>query len=402
MKNKNNLLRFGIATMSLFGALTAQAAVLYYDLRYYGVFEQTDDNVPPDSFFYATYASVYADAEGDLLAGELTLPDLSTTPLYYATSQLINSYSQLYASIAELTAAYPSGSYGFSVTAGNAAPGFGSLEAPIPDFPNEIPYLTDGSFSALQNSASYVDKTVTWYPFTHNGSTALQYQTIYLYDYVNGIGNVFIDYGLNTSFTSTTFPAELMRSGHAFAYTLVNNAYDETANAGFGNATGTVMFMKQTNGEFYVLADPGTVSGQIELQGYVYPTYYPIEVEVEIPGGGIDETINMVNGFLGHYAVDCTSRDVRNLRFKAPRFLSRVLYDIDLSVGNDHFDVQLLNGDVDMDNEVTLVDFGLVSAAFGSIDGDPNWNPDADLDGDGEVTLVDYSFIASNFGLAGE
>ncbi|GIV17356.1 MAG: hypothetical protein KatS3mg022_2791 [Armatimonadota bacterium] len=39
--------------------------------------------------------------------------------------------------------------------------------------------------------------------------------------------------------------------------------------------------------------------------------------------------------------------------------------------------------------------------AFGSVPGDPNWNPDADLDGDDEVTLFDFGILTANFGLIG-
>lgn len=61
-----------------------------------------------------------------------------------------------------------------------------------------------------------------------------------------------------------------------------------------------------------------------------------------------------------------------------------------------------INGDADPDNEVNLVDYATVSAAFGSTPGHPNWNPMADLDEDGEVTLVDIGIVAANFGTAGD
>ncbi|MGC8784319.1 MAG: hypothetical protein ACP5RN_08030, partial [Armatimonadota bacterium] len=50
---------------------------------------------------------------------------------------------------------------------------------------------------------------------------------------------------------------------------------------------------------------------------------------------------------------------------------------------------------------MTLFDFGALTNAFGSIPGDPNWNPDADLDGDDEVTLFDFGILTANFGLMG-
>ncbi|GIV18466.1 MAG: hypothetical protein KatS3mg023_0217 [Armatimonadota bacterium] len=54
------------------------------------------------------------------------------------------------------------------------------------------------------------------------------------------------------------------------------------------------------------------------------------------------------------------------------------------------------------DNEVTLFDFGALVAAFGSMPGEGNWNPNADLDGDTEVTLFDFGILVRNFGAIGD
>ncbi len=64
--------------------------------------------------------------------------------------------------------------------------------------------------------------------------------------------------------------------------------------------------------------------------------------------------------------------------------------------------LSLTNGDIDGDNEVSLLDFGALVTAFGSVPGDPNWNPNADLDGDEEVTLFDFGILIKNFGKVGD
>jgi len=64
--------------------------------------------------------------------------------------------------------------------------------------------------------------------------------------------------------------------------------------------------------------------------------------------------------------------------------------------------VRLRNGDVDGDNEVSLLDFAALVGAFGTSRGSIGWDPNADLDGDGEVTLYDFGILVSNFGLSGE
>ena len=75
-----------------------------------------------------------------------------------------------------------------------------------------------------------------------------------------------------------------------------------------------------------------------------------------------------------------------------------------LSFSDDIMGLQfaLINGDVDDDNEIGPGDFGALSSAFGSVDGDGNWNLNADLDEDGEVGPSDFGILSANFGLAGD
>lgn len=65
-------------------------------------------------------------------------------------------------------------------------------------------------------------------------------------------------------------------------------------------------------------------------------------------------------------------------------------------------DVHLTNGDVNDDNEVSLLDFALLVSAFGTTPGDPQWNPNADLDGDREVHLLGFGIRVRHFGRSGE
>lgn len=59
--------------------------------------------------------------------------------------------------------------------------------------------------------------------------------------------------------------------------------------------------------------------------------------------------------------------------------------------------VSLVNGDCDRDNEITILDYLILSAAFGTADGQPGFNTVADLDFDGEVTILDYLILSKNF-----
>lgn len=64
--------------------------------------------------------------------------------------------------------------------------------------------------------------------------------------------------------------------------------------------------------------------------------------------------------------------------------------------------VSMLNGDVNGDNEVGPADFTLLSAAFGSMLGDPPFNASADLNGDDEVGPSDFTILSGSFGELGD
>jgi len=55
-------------------------------------------------------------------------------------------------------------------------------------------------------------------------------------------------------------------------------------------------------------------------------------------------------------------------------------------------------GDVNGDGVINQKDLDLITAAYGSREGDPNWNPDADLNKDGVVDISDASIVGANFG----
>lgn len=59
---------------------------------------------------------------------------------------------------------------------------------------------------------------------------------------------------------------------------------------------------------------------------------------------------------------------------------------------------KMLAGDINQDGTVNSADVGLLSAAFGSIPNDSNWNPNADINNDGVVNILDAIMLANNFG----
>ncbi|MBX7134510.1 MAG: S8 family serine peptidase [Fimbriimonadaceae bacterium] len=65
-------------------------------------------------------------------------------------------------------------------------------------------------------------------------------------------------------------------------------------------------------------------------------------------------------------------------------------------------DMTLYVGDCDSDNEIGISDYAVLSAAYGSFEGDTGWDRRADLDGDLEISIGDYAILSGNYGLAGD
>lgn len=148
--------------------------------------------------------------------------------------------------------------------------------------------------------------------------------------------------------------------------------------------------------------------GDTIIQGTLYPQDYGgnmsgwvVPAELRLSTGGVVLRRLWLDP-AGGFVVASVSPDVRWISLHPPRFLRRTV-SADASGGSVlGVDVELTNGDIDGDNEVTLFDFGRLVSAFGSMPGDDNWNPYADLDGDEEVTLFDFGILVSSFGAIGD
>lgn len=149
------------------------------------------------------------------------------------------------------------------------------------------------------------------------------------------------------------------------------------------------------------------ITGTIELQDYepaaVAGTVATISVR-NLNSLSDLETHQVVLGANGSYSFTSgVANGSYDMVCEGPHWLRQLRGSVVVTGGSaSGVDFSLLNGDAEKDNEVNLVDFGRVSAAFGSVDGDPNWDANCDLNGDEEVNLVDVSIVNANFGEAGD
>lgn len=145
------------------------------------------------------------------------------------------------------------------------------------------------------------------------------------------------------------------------------------------------------------------VAGTLTLEDYTGALPATVTFEMREPGETTPfQTAEVSLGEGGVFRLFAPRRGAFDLSVKVSHWLRRTVA-VDTSGGSvTNLNISLLNGDIDEDNEVTLFDFGALVAAFGSIPGDSNWNPNADLDGDEEVTLFDFGVLVKNFGALGD
>jgi photosystem II stability/assembly factor-like uncharacterized protein len=125
-----------------------------------------------------------------------------------------------------------------------------------------------------------------------------------------------------------------------------------------------------------------------------------LPVAVSIAQGSNSESLSASLDSSGRFSVETSLAGSGSVAVKVTHWL-RERVSANLS-DEASLSWSLVNGDVDGDNEVTLLDFGALVAAFGSVPGDSHWNANADLDGDEEVTLLDFGILVRNFGMLGD
>lgn len=146
-----------------------------------------------------------------------------------------------------------------------------------------------------------------------------------------------------------------------------------------------------------------TVSGTITLESWIPDEAGRIATMDIIQGGSVVATENVTLGTSGSYQFSTSITGTAKIAAKASHWLRRSSMDVSLVAGQTtNVSLFLFNGDCDDDNEVSIGDFAVLSAAFGSTPGDLNWNAEADLDGDDEVSIGDYAILSGNFGMIGD
>ncbi|MDW8289922.1 MAG: dockerin type I domain-containing protein [Armatimonadota bacterium] len=145
------------------------------------------------------------------------------------------------------------------------------------------------------------------------------------------------------------------------------------------------------------------LEGTVQLGDYLAsPEGVQLELQIREPGTTTPlQTHTVTLDAQGRFRLSTRLQGAHDLSLKGGHWLRQTLANVNLR-GRVQVTFSLQNGDVDGDNEVSLLDFGALVAAFGSTPDDGAWNPNADLDGDEEVNLLDFGILVRQFGAAGD
>lgn len=145
------------------------------------------------------------------------------------------------------------------------------------------------------------------------------------------------------------------------------------------------------------------VSGAIELGDYD-PDEAGQEVVFEMSQGGVvmdTQTVTLGEG--GTYSFATPVTGVTAIAAKGSHWLRAATAPGLIAPGSSvTVNFSLVNGDGDGDNEVAIGDYAILSSAYGSGPGDPNWDPLTDFNGDEAVDIGDYAILSSHFGESGD
>jgi hypothetical protein len=151
-----------------------------------------------------------------------------------------------------------------------------------------------------------------------------------------------------------------------------------------------------------------TLTGTLQFDGEAHAI---IPADLKDSSGNLISRIALRPDSAGNYAINLPGNDAYTLESKPLKYVSKQI-TIPAGSGNVVGNFNLRVGDIDMDSEVSILDYITLSSYYGSAfdSADPgawrNGGPNgelakyrADLDGDNEISILDYILLSSNYAL---
>lgn len=147
------------------------------------------------------------------------------------------------------------------------------------------------------------------------------------------------------------------------------------------------------------------VSGVLTLQDFVGDVTGPsVLLEIKNPANG--QTVESYTVNLNankEFSVKTKLDGTYDVCLKASHWLKKKLSSITITAsGVTGLSLSLVNGDINKDNSINLLDWNALSAAWRSTPSSANWNANADLNGDNVVNILDFNVLSKNWRKSGD
>ena len=159
-----------------------------------------------------------------------------------------------------------------------------------------------------------------------------------------------------------------------------------------------------------------TIAGRVELgdiaaNGSGVVSFAGQPITVQLLDGGSTTNVPATLDADGYWEVSANPGDY-DVLVKGQHHLGKAAGSVTASAYARAGFVSLINGDVDGDNQVSILDYIALSGFYEKSETDSDWNvvdpgvnlppSAADLDEDGSVSILDYLILSGNYELAGE
>jgi hypothetical protein len=149
-----------------------------------------------------------------------------------------------------------------------------------------------------------------------------------------------------------------------------------------------------------------TLNGSLTFQGLtIGTTAYQLTIDVRLfqPGTtNLLASVQTTTSANGAFSVTGITPGTYDVEVKEAHRVGRLAQNLSLPTGvTTRAFGDLVAGDTNGDDVVSLVDYSRMRASFGKCLGDTGFQPLADFNGDNCVSLADYSRLRANFGVIG-
>jgi hypothetical protein len=289
-----------------FASLSLNAQVTNFSVFKVTVYQQTGGTPPstpdtPNAYYFGAQLNT-SDSTG-YLDVNLTGPGAAPTAyLSEITPYYFDFGSPYYADKPGLDADYPSGEYDFYVDYTNFSE-FGSVTVPAQElYATNVAAFTTNCWNAMQQVDPAQDFTLNWNSFVASPGTTSAYTFIDIFNENTGEAPFSADF-LTPDTITTNIPANTLQYGEVYRVNAFFSNRQDTSDAGFGGALGTVGFDNLTYTTLITIPPWLKISAantNITLTWPVLSTNYVLESAVQLSAGAVWSTITNVPTPVGY------------------------------------------------------------------------------------------------------